>query len=114
MENGTLDYPELFLENVKRYMTIRGISMRHGGKLCGISPQTFSNLMAGAVKPTLKTMSAISGGLNVPLPILLSEGLPDDMLSSSRLIKLLGFYVSSTKDGREIIYNIARHEAEKR
>lgn len=101
-------------DNVRRLMEIDGLSQQKLAKRAGLAQRTVSDLLSygrtSSKSPTLSTIEKIAASFDVPTWLIQVPHLPDDLLRSHRLSRLVENYVEAPERGRENVDRIAESE----
>ena len=101
-----VDYQKCFIENLKYYRKLKGISQAQLAELCDVSNGTIGNIECGITKPSFDLIIQISAALSVEPENLFhsNESLPksdnqySDFFSKEQLKKIKTVLSSSIPD----------------
>jgi transcriptional regulator with XRE-family HTH domain len=68
-----MDYSRIFRVNLEKRMVALALTKQVLAKRADVSVSFVSDISNGTANPSLKTMAALSGALNVPLPLMLLD-----------------------------------------
>ncbi len=105
---------EILAKNIKRLMDHNNprLTQTDLAKKSGVSQRTISNLLRpdAEISPTLANVEAVAQSFGLALWHLLVPDLPDDLLTSRSIEKVLDCYKEATSEGRATIERIAQGE----
>ena len=105
---------ESFVNNLRHLMRIKEMSQAELARQSGVSQKTISNILNPEVEqsPSIETAEKLAKPFGLEGWHLIMPNLPEDLLTSPSLEKLLNSYISSSVAGREMIDRVAQREAE--
>ena len=92
-------------ERLYYWRNLKRISVYKLSKLCGVSENHIRNLENGKKQPTIKTLQALTDGLNITLSEFFNTENDDIIYLSKGERKILDFYRRLPKDKADILIN---------
>ena len=105
---------ESFVRNLRYLMSMADMSQAELSRRSKVSQKTISNILSSEKNqvPSIETADMLAKPFGLEGWHLIMPNLPEDLISSTSVERLLTSYVSSSEEGRKVIDSIAEREAE--
>jgi len=107
-----MDINETIRDNISRLMKAHGWKPKDLAKHAGISPRHANYVPKGGRSPGVEVLTKIANAFRVTVFQLVTPNLPDDVLFSPSVYRLLRNYADASTEGRELIEMQAQREAD--
>ena len=97
--------------NLCLLMERHGLSCADLAKASGVSAKAINNMQRCRASPSLDTVEAVARVFGLNLWHLIMPGLPDDLVESPAIRKLVETFAALPPEGREHVEQTARREA---
>jgi transcriptional regulator with XRE-family HTH domain len=98
--------------NLRGLLTKRGWSEHALAKHSGVAQKTINNILAERSACTVETAAALAKAFNLTEWHLLIPNLPDELLNSPSLAKIVQDWIHATPEGRDHIESVAKREGQ--
>jgi len=102
---------EAVAKNLRRLMEVYNLSQPQVAKKAGVSQRTVSNILNAANEPGIEKINKIARAFGLQGWQLQMPNIPDDLLSSGVVPKVMDALMKATPEGREMIQRLAEREA---